>query len=349
MEVTCKDVLAQLSQSGRNRFNERQLTDLRGKQLLPPLRRDKQPGSRKPLYYWDERVVAQAAYLHDILQWDHQHHRLYLPLWLEGYDVPLRAIQRLLVRFVERHLARLTGGKTDPEEILDEVSNLISDYWLPKWKYSARTNPAIRRYGVEEWAEVIECLFDCLATPDYEPDFEILHRLFSHALSMQKEASTTSVDHPENLEETIRQVQRLLKSLSPLVSISELRNALTQASAQEWEQARSYFQKFCALANFLCMPIITRFSEEESGSIHYYLMVYGALYCLPVLLSLVCHGQEKHIDVVVSSCQGIEALLAEHGWLERPPADVLTEIEEIAHRSIEEQKQATIETRALAG
>ena len=125
MGVTSKEVIERLKQSGRHRFTERQLTDFRCRQLLPALQRFKQPGSRKPLYLWDEGVIAQAAYLHDLLQWDRQYDRLYIPLWLEEYDISLRAVRRLTLRFIDRHLTQLTKGKTDAEEILDHVSTLI--------------------------------------------------------------------------------------------------------------------------------------------------------------------------------------------------------------------------------
>src|SRR5258708_4479608 len=110
MDVTPKEVLLRLEQSGRFGLNERQLTDFREKQLLPPLQRSTAPGSRTPLYFWNERVIDQVAYLHDVLQWDRQHDRLYFPLWLAGYDIPLRAVHRLQFRFIERHLSRLTQG-----------------------------------------------------------------------------------------------------------------------------------------------------------------------------------------------------------------------------------------------
>jgi hypothetical protein len=190
MGITSNEVLHRLRQSGRCRFTERQLTDFRCKQLLPPLQRDKQPGSRKPMYLWDEGIVAQAAYLHDLLQWDRQHDRLYLPLWLAGHDIPLRAVRRIVLRFIERHLSRLTQGKTDPDDILDHVSTLIYERMLPRWKYSPKKREPIQSLGVETWAEIVELTFDFLATPLYEPDLELLVDLVLRIARRQKEVCT---------------------------------------------------------------------------------------------------------------------------------------------------------------
>jgi hypothetical protein len=62
MEVTPKQLIEMLDQSGYH-YTERQLTDLRSKQLLPPLERRQRPGLRKPVYVWDDSVADQAAYV----------------------------------------------------------------------------------------------------------------------------------------------------------------------------------------------------------------------------------------------------------------------------------------------
>ena len=53
--------------------------------------------------------------------------------------------------------------------------------------------------GVEAWAELVECVFDFLATPSYEPDAELLATLLLHLARLQKE-------NPPDLVAQIQQV-----------------------------------------------------------------------------------------------------------------------------------------------
>lgn len=313
MSITSKEVLNHLQQPGRHRFTERQLTDFRHKQLLPTLQRDKQPGSRKPLYLWDESVIAQAAYLHDLLQWDRQHDRLYLPLWLAGYDISLRAVQRIVLRFIERHLSRLTQGKTDVEDILDEVSTLIYERMLPRWKYSPRKSAPIHSLGVETWAEIVELTFDFLATPLYEPDLELLIDLALRLAQLQKEQSSEIKTDPESLFQTATGIQGILKQLSPLFSIPILKEAVELATPEEWLQVRYYYQVLRNTVDFITVELNACLPEPIPDALLYRIAMNGALYTLPCFLSLLRHG---HIDFLAQGERYIHTLvniLKQHG------------------------------------
>lgn len=326
MAVTSKEVLDSLRASGRYRFTERQLIDFRCKQLLPPLQRFKQPGSRKPLYLWDDDVVAQAAYLHDLLQWDRQHDRLYIPLWLAGYDIPLRAVRRLLLRFIERHLSRLTQGKTDTEEILDQVSTLICERLVPRWKYSPRKNETIHSFGVDAWAELVECVFAFLATPSYEPDLELLADLLTHMARMQKENSSDILNDPVGLVQAARMFQELFKLLSPLLSIPRLKETVEQATPEEWVQARYYYQELRKTVDSILVEVNACFAEPIPEAFYYHVAMNGALYLLPLFLSLIRCGHVGLLEKGREYLLEMMSLLRRHGWSHRHPKEVVLDI-----------------------
>lgn len=327
MGVTSKEVIESLKQSGRHRFTERQLTDFRCRQLLPELQRFKQPGSRKPLYLWDEGVIAQAAYLHDLLQWDRQYDRLYIPLWLEGYDISLRAVRRLVLRFIDRHLSQLTQGKTDAEEILDHVSTLIYERFVPRWKYSPKKHETIQLLGVEAWAELVECVFDFLATPSYEPDAELLADLLLHLARLRKENPPDFLADPASLYRVAEVCQELFRQLSPLFSIPQLREAVEQATLEEWVQARYYYQELRNTVDFILVEINACLPEPIPRVFYYRVTMNGALYLLPPFLSLIRHGHNDLLEKGrIYLLQGIVDGLKRYGWSQRHPKEVLLDI-----------------------
>jgi hypothetical protein len=341
MGITSNEVLHRLRQSGRCRFTERQLTDFRCKQLLPPLQRDKQPGSRKPMYLWDEGVVAQVAYLHDLLQWDRQHDRLYLPLWLAGHDIPLRAVRRIVLRFIERHLSRLTQGKTDPDDILDHVSTLIYERMLPRWKYSPKKREPIQSLGVETWAEIVELTFDFLATPLYEPDLELLADLVLRVARRQKEPPPEIKTDPESLFRAAAGIQQILRQLSPLFSIPKLKEAVELATLEEWLRAQHYYQVLRNTTDFIIVEINACLPEPFPDAFFYRVAMNGALYLLPLFLSLIYQGQTEPLERGEQCLGTMVEFLKQRGWSVKHPREVLLEIVhqyEVERVGLEERK-----------
>lgn len=92
--ITQDELLTILEQSGRPHFTKRRLTHLTSEGLLPPLRRTSQAGSNKPVYVWEQEVIEQATYLYDLIERGNARRRLFLALWLGGYDVPFEPILR---------------------------------------------------------------------------------------------------------------------------------------------------------------------------------------------------------------------------------------------------------------
>src|SRR5713101_2627578 len=109
MQLTQKEMLTQLKKSGREGWTLRQMTALREEGWLPPLRRQTQPGTNKPLYVWNEEDIEQIVEVYDWWSYCHgDRATLTLALWLERYEVSLDLLCRLYLRIIDGYLQRLT-------------------------------------------------------------------------------------------------------------------------------------------------------------------------------------------------------------------------------------------------
>ncbi len=132
MQFTQKETLVLLEKSQRRDWTIRQMTALREEGFLPPLRRKTQQGTNKPLYVWGEEDIDQIVDVYD--WWSYcggDHATLALALWLQGYEIPLDLLRRLYTRTIDAYLQQLTRGKTDPDDILDEVSKVVVVSHIP--------------------------------------------------------------------------------------------------------------------------------------------------------------------------------------------------------------------------
>ena len=58
-------MLTMLQESGRKGWTLHQMTALREERILPPLRRQTQQGTNKPLYVWNEKDIDQIVEVYD--------------------------------------------------------------------------------------------------------------------------------------------------------------------------------------------------------------------------------------------------------------------------------------------
>ncbi len=86
---------------------------------------------------------------------------------------------------------------------------LIYERLVPRWKYSQKKHETIRLLGVEAWAALVECIFDFLATPLYEPELELLADLLLHIVRLQKENSPDMSTDPVSLYKAAEACQAL--------------------------------------------------------------------------------------------------------------------------------------------
>lgn len=121
--------------------------------FLPPLKRQKQPGTNKPLYLWDETDIDQIVIVYD----------------------PLELLRLTSLRPVEKYFQRLTAGETDVEEISIAVSS-IALMFINKLQFTPSLVTQRKKVDVAEMKLFIQILLDILS--DLEPDPEMLHSTF---------------------------------------------------------------------------------------------------------------------------------------------------------------------------
>jgi hypothetical protein len=237
-------------------------------------------------------------------------------LWLAGYDVPLRAVQRILLRFVERHLSQLTHGKSDYEEILDHISMLMCDRLIPKWKFSPKTQKVLRDFGIDLWAELVECFFDLIVMPDYIPDTELIGSLLMRMAERSGTASTqATIRDPEQLEKMSTSLQQGIERLFAFCSLPRAKEALLNADPEEWKQARSFYQKLYDSASIFLECMQRHYHEPllADAKLHH-TVIAGAEYLLPLLLVFVHYGNVGKTEYWLQLFSMFATALQKYNW-----------------------------------
>jgi len=277
--ITQDEVLDALIASGRPNFNKRLLTRFSSRAigLLPELRRTSRPGSNKPVYVWNEEVIEQIVELYDLVDrgWRDYHSRLFY-LWLRGYEVPFEPILKLWLQPVEAGLHAITDGAEDADDMLWRVSEFICEYWLPKWRFSPRPNPAIRQVGIDNYSTVAEFMLSAFLVPNYEPD----ESLFASASE---------------------EAWAWLRTFQETFSLPQLQDALLNARGEEWAQAREDYRTLCRWLhtltelfpdtenpNLLADPEMQEFQDR--------IFLLGGFALVPLALSARYHGYSHWID-----------------------------------------------------
>jgi hypothetical protein len=279
-EITQDELLTILKQSARPNFTKRRLTQLTSKGLLPQLRRTSRAGSNKPVYVWKREVIEQAMDLYDLIEQGIARDRLLLALWLGGYDVPFEPVLQHWIRPVDTLLHNLTGGEQDPEDALDHISSSLVQYVDPKWRFSPRPDEVIRAVGIDAWRGLMEFLLDVLAVPAYEPD-DTSSEGVQGTLQRINEIAQANVDPEETLSWAL--------SLREIFTLPRYRDALMNATVEEWTQARDDYLTLCYLLHQLAALFPRRnalLTEEMRLSLF---LNWGSM--LPPLLLVVRHAE----------------------------------------------------------
>jgi hypothetical protein len=280
------ELLTILEQSGRPNFTKRRLTQLTSKGLLPPLRRTTQAGSNKPAYVWERKVIEQATYLYDLIEQGNDRYQIFLALWLGGFEAPFEPILRRWLRSIDTLLHNLTGGAQDPEDALWQISSSLVQYVEPKWKFSPRPDEVIRDVGIDAWREFMEYFLDVFAVPEYKPD-ETLSEGVRGTLRGINKIAQANADPEETLS--------WILSLREIFSLPRYRNALMNATVEEWTQARDDYLTLCQLLHKLAAAFPRRnalFTEEMRQT----LFLYGGSVLPPLLLCVRNAGYGDRID-----------------------------------------------------
>lgn len=298
MLFTQKETLVLLKESGRDGWTLRQMTALRNEGFLPPLRRGTQQGTNRPLYVWDETDIDQIVDVYD--WWSYSggdRAALILGLWLQGYEVSPDFLRRTYIPIIEAHLQMLTHGKTDPDDILDEVSEFVVR-WIRKLKYSPgladqrKKMLTEQKFSIEQMEMLIETVLSALAVPDQELATEALQS----PLLSARESLDTSTDYEED-EDVFAQSQDVAAILRDIFTLPNLLEVVNLATPEQWEQAREDYQTICRLLSE-SVKLSTNGDMSLFPTVFLRnLTVMGAVWLIAPLLSTRYRGYGQWIDV----------------------------------------------------
>ena len=277
----CKDDLLRIAP-----FSKRQLAEVYRAGLLPRPQRRSQPGSKKPVYYWDESIGEQAALLYGLLQWWRLDHRLRLPLWLRGYQVDITPLRQGWLNSIDAYLQAYTQGEADDPR--DNISDVISELEY-KWEHTPTPHRPedLRQLGPAALALAMELFLNVLLVPDYEPDEMEFAQVFAslHAASGRAQ---------QQQEKVTEDFFSWLPMFQEILAFPRLREALERATSVAWEQARVDYLTFCQFAKNILAPVAIIHPVPE---IMYVLLVAAVgLYLVPIAVAMRYWGYGEWID-----------------------------------------------------
>lgn len=273
-------MLTLLKDSDRPNFTKRRLTELTSKGLLPKLMHTTHAGSNTPINIWKPEVIDQVMYLYDLIEQKVARHRLFLALWLGGYEVPFEPIRQHWLQPIETLLQNLTGGEQDPDEAVNEINVSLVTYSEPRWKFSPRPDEFIHDVGVGEWTELMVVFFGMLTVPDYEPEtrsYEDTLRTFQRI----NRIAQTNVDPKETFS--------WMLFLQDVFLLPRYKDVLINATTEEWVQVRHDYQTLCQLLNKLAVLFPRRNARLTPELRQRLFLHWGSI--LPPLLLAVRHSE----------------------------------------------------------
>jgi hypothetical protein len=245
-------------------FTKRQLTELCSEGWLPPLQRNSRPGSKKPVYIWDESVIEQAKFLYYLLQWDRTHQWVGLPLWLQGYAVDFAPLRQRWLQSIDANLQAFMQGNEekedypgdDPEDYISRVIDRMKDRW--KHTPTLYRPELLRQFGIEAYALWAESFLDGLLVADYELDETTF-------------AATLGEDFLPRLQ-----------TLQEILALPRLREVIEQATPEAWERARLDYMTLCQFFRTLSASL----GQTDLEGMDLWLFAVDGFFLVPVALAI---------------------------------------------------------------
>ncbi len=229
------------------------------------------------------------------------HWRL-LYLWLRGYEVPFEPVLKLWLQPAEAALHAITDGAEDPDDMRWRVSEFIFEHWLPKWRFSPRPDPTIRQMGINNYLTWVEFMLSASLVPNYEPD----ESLFASALSISQKSGETTArnqsDHPDTSPPTSSEEAWVwLRTFQAIFSLPQVRDALLNATGEEWAQAREDYRTLCRWLHTLTeafpdMKSQNLLFDPEMRWFWDRTFLLSGFFLVPLVLSARHHGYSHWID-----------------------------------------------------
>jgi hypothetical protein len=266
-------------------FSKDQLTEIYRAGYLPKPQRRSCPGSKKPVYFWDESVVEQARLVYDLLQWSRVDHRVRLPLWLLGYQVNFAPLRQGWLDSIDAYLQTYTQGEADDPR--DNISDVISELEY-KWEHTPTPHRPedLRRLGPAALALGMEIFLNVLLVPDYELD----EKTFAEVFAMANAAGDRAQLQGKFTEGFLSR----LSKFQEILTLPRLREALEQATPEAWEQARRDYITLCEFAQKILAPVAYIHPVPEQM----YVLLFAAVgfYLVPVAVALRYWDHDDWID-----------------------------------------------------
>lgn len=297
MGFTQKEVLEGLEESGRTNWNLRQMTALRKEGYLPPLRRETQPGTNKPLYVWDETDIQQIADAYDWWSYyDGDRATLALALWLKGYEIPLDVLRHTYITIIEVYIQMLTRGKTDPDDIFDEVSKVVV-VWMRKMKYTPGLTDQRKKMRTEQNVslEQIELLVETVLSALAVPDQEVANENIYSSLLGARESQDASIDYTE--DDFFIRAEDVAAIMRNILALPHLHEAIITASPEQWQQARKDYSSFCHILSVIADRMPGKGEESFPEGFLMNMKIKGAVSLIAPLLSTRFRGYGQEIDI----------------------------------------------------
>lgn len=297
MEYTQKEVLEALEESGRTGWTTRQMTALRSEGFLPKLTDKRKPGINKARYVWTEEDLELIVDVYD--WWEYcggDRATLALILWLEGYEISPNLLRGVYIPIIEAFLHKLTRGETNPDDILDVVSEKVV-IWMRKMKYTPglakqrKKMETEQNFSMKQMETLTETVLSALAVPEQELDVERLYTSLSGTNEEQDDSTDYNVD-----DDFLTQSQNIQVILRDILTLPHMLDAIRTASSEQWQQARNDFLSICHIFGVLEKR---RPKDKEVNWPEGFLMnlkVMGAGWLIAPLLSTRFHGYGQWID-----------------------------------------------------
>jgi len=231
MEWTVDHLTSELTRLGYP-ITKRRLIDWAQKGLLPHPKQRGLGRGKGSVYVWTQPgVLAQAAKVYNLLNWYGRVKHIYLPLWLLGYEIPLRVVRQKLHDWVERPLAQLAQevGSDSSEDLTDYLSGLAAQ--------KPRTRHVPSFLSADTARDFVEMYLNAIFNPDYEPSDEVIQEMAdAFGKAGQTNSSVVSeTDQDVPIIQTIRVIREHL-------SLPKLQETLADASDKELKRVQSDFR-----------------------------------------------------------------------------------------------------------
>lgn len=298
MRFNQEDVLVMLKESDRNGWNVRKMANLRKEGFLTPLKRGVQPGTNSPDNFWDETDVEQVFDVYD--WWDYcdgDRATLALVLWLDGYEVPLHLLRNIYIPTIENHLKNLTGGNTDPDDILDKVSEIVVR-WIRKLMYTPGLADQRKKMKIEQNVSMqqlgmlTEVVLGTLAVPDQESTINP----FQSILLSTTESQEVSIDLADE-EEFSARYQHVAAIMREIFSLPNMLDVINSATLEQWDQALEDYGSIVTLLKEIGNVSTKGDTSVFDGTLVRNLIIMGAVWLIAPLLSIRYRRYGQWIDM----------------------------------------------------